>query len=37
MKREKRIKRESDAFQGYSLTIYTFTDTDQMNDNQAMK
>ena len=36
-KREKRIKRESDAFQGYSLAIYTPTDTVQMKDNQAVK
>ena len=34
--REKSIKRESDAFQGYSLTIYTPTDTVQMG-NQATK
>ena len=37
IKREKRIKRGNDAFQGYSLTIYTTTDTVQMKDNQATK
>ena len=37
IKREKCIKRESDAFQGYSLTLYTSTDTVQMKDNQATK
>ena len=37
IKREKRIKRESDAFQGYSLAVYTPTDAIQMKDNQTTK
>ena len=37
IKPEMRIKHGSDAFQGYSLTIYTPTDTVQMKDNQTTK
>ena len=37
IKREKRLKRGSDVFQGYRLTLYTPTDTVQMKDNQATK
>ena len=37
IKRKKRIKRGSVAFQGYSITIYTPIDNVKMKDNQTTK